>query len=46
MPSTSPVPKLLAISDLHVVVPENRKVIADLRPGIGRRLADCGRRCR
>jgi 3',5'-cyclic AMP phosphodiesterase CpdA len=34
VPATSAVPgKLLAVSDLHVSMPENREIIANMRPG-------------
>jgi 3',5'-cyclic AMP phosphodiesterase CpdA len=36
MPADSAVPaRLIALSDLHVACPENRRLVADLRPGSG-----------
>ena len=32
--SVSVSPRLLALSDLHVAFPENRKIIDELRPGV------------
>ena len=36
MPANSAVPpRLLAVSDLHVAYPQNRQIVADLRPESG-----------
>jgi 3',5'-cyclic AMP phosphodiesterase CpdA len=32
-PTPEPGPRLMALSDLHVAFPENRKIISDLQPG-------------